>query len=109
MTKKSPEIPGNSIGTAQAHQKWLMKAGNALSMLSEGFERYDEETGVVHSIRFAAPGVERSEWLAIVSVESGDGRQVAFSSGEDFMSCLVTVANRWRNGSLKWRADEYNG
>lgn len=62
----------------------------------------------IHSIKFRNTFGDGSEVMAIIGAfDDAGGPVVAFHSASNFGETVVGVAKRLRNGSLKWRTDEY--
>ncbi len=47
------------------------------------------------------------EVLAILSTDGENGKEVGFGQGEELLDALTNASNRWANGQVKWRKDEY--
>lgn len=60
---------------------------------------------VTLKVRYGAEG----DVLAILKAESGEGKLIAFHSGDTVDEVWQGIANRLRNGSFKWREDKPYG
>lgn len=67
-----------------------------------------ERRGVyIYQIKLRAPTEARPEWFVIVSADVDGKAMVAFHSAPSFRDALVGMINRFGNGSLKWKEDQY--
>lgn len=106
---KSVDIPGNAIATNVAVQRIYIQAGQSIAWLDLSVEANSESSvqllGV--SVRIAEhPG---GEHLFVLKGRYQGERVVSFHQDSSLLSGITGVGNRIRNGSLKWRPDEYEG
>ena len=45
--------------------------------------------------------------LVILTCEGELGGQVAFGQADELMDAVTNAANRWSNGQLRWKEDQY--
>lgn len=107
MTKKTTDIPGNAHGSAVMFERMLAVSGRRLHELAHAIEEQEENGLRVKKVIFKCDGHPRGSWLVIVSAESENGNVVAFHVGEGFIMTIEGLSSKWRNGSLKWKVDEY--
>ena len=90
--------PPNSAGR-------LVRAVDHLGLVME--QRLYRTEGV-KTIRVRGPLDPGDEYLIVVRADADDGTpMVGFHSGVDLASAFIGLANRLRNGTLKWHMDEY--
>ncbi len=104
---RSTDVPGNSVASAQAYQRQLVKASEALMSLEDTLSWYEDEEKWVYSIRVSMPSEDRDEYLGVIKASGVEGDQIAFHQGGTYLETLVGVAQRLKNRTLKWRDDEY--
>lgn len=105
--KKVYDIPGDAMGSAVMHQRMLLKSGQSLHNLAYGTEHMFDQGVRIRRITFKCGGDPRGSWLVIITVVTAEGPLVAFHNGEGLLSAVEGLAARIRNGSLKWKEDEY--
>lgn len=106
MTKPK-DVPGNTLQSQLLFDRELHKVGHRVYDIDSFIQRSVRDKFVVRAIKFRAGKVPGAEWMAIITAYSPDGPVVAFHSGEGFKELVVGLAARLKNGSLKWKADEY--
>lgn len=106
-TKNGQDIPGNAMGSAALHQRMLMASGRKLQQLEHSLENVMDEGVRINRITFKCGGDVRGSWLAIVTAVTAEGPIVTFHSAEGIVSTIEGLSNKLRNGSLKWKEDEY--
>jgi len=47
------------------------------------------------------------DWLAVLSVRQGETWEIAFHAGNEATSALIGIIERARQGTLKWKPDDY--
>lgn len=104
---KGEEYPGNTMMSQAAFDRRLYNHGKHLLELQDGFNKCYLDGNRLRALRLVAPEQEAGEWLAVLTIVQDGEPLVAFSSGFDLVSCLQTLNGRMRNGSLKWKVDEY--
>lgn len=106
MTKYD-EVPGNAMQSQAVFDREVFDTGRRVFDISGFIHRGASDRFVVRSIKFRAGPVPGAEWLVVVTAYSPDGPVVAFHQGADFKTALIGLAARLKNGSLKWKVDEY--
>lgn len=104
---KNQEQPGNAYGSQQLLDQMFHKAGVSLSKIDRVARLGVADWGTLLAVRMVCPKEDGEDWLIVVSVASSEGRQVAFHAGPDLLSAVTGLANRFQNGSLKWKEDQY--
>lgn len=107
MMAKDTGVPGNTWMEQAAFDRMVYDVGKSLMQLAESLSKMNSGTERLVALKLRAPKGPGGEWLAVVSTLVDDERFVAFSSGVDFVVCLQTLGARLRNGSLKWKEDQY--
>lgn len=106
---QSIDVPGNAVATRVAVERIYISAGQSVAWLDLMTEA-DPETSVQLmgvSVRMAEhPG---GEHMFVVKGRYKGERVVAFHGDPSILAGLTGLGNRIRNGSLKWRPDEYEG
>lgn len=98
---------GNSIASAAAFDKEMVRLGLGLIRVDNTLERLFEEDIVVLDIRVRIPEYAGAEFLCICSARIGGEHVVAFSSGTTFIDALRGMLARMENGTVKWSVDKY--
>lgn len=105
--KGMKEVPGNAMESAQRHAEMIYNIGVSMLDLQRAVEHFDDDERELVAIRLKTPGCPNVEVLVVVSCNTKEGRKVAFSSGSDLIAALKTLGARLKNGSLKWKDDQY--
>lgn len=98
---------GNTISAQAAFEREVLKTGSSVFDIEGFIYRGARDRFVVRSIRFRSGPNPGADWLVVITAYSPDGPVVAFHSGDSFKAALVGLSSRLKNGSLKWKADEY--
>lgn len=108
MTKgrHNDEVPGNAYASAVAVQKQMVRLAETVYRLDERLQDLFENEVDIKQIKFIAPRMDKSGWLAVVTATVDGKDAVAFHGGEDFTEALKGVLDRLGNGSLKWKEDK---
>lgn len=106
MVRKK-DVPGNTLQAQLVLDRELQKVGLRVLEIDRFVVRSVPDKFVVRAIKFRAGKVPGAEWMVIITAYSPDGPVVAFHSGDGFREALVGLAARLKNGSLKWKVDEY--
>lgn len=101
------EVSGNVIATQANLEREIAKAGNAVHTMAYLHNLHIQEGVYVRSLRFKAPSDGFGEWLGILSITRPEGNFVAFHRATSLPECVVGMVNRYRNGSLQWKEDDY--
>lgn len=91
-------------------KEYYQRIGAAVVELGRACEGYRDLSMQVIGMSIRAPQFRDGEYLMVVRGLGQDGGMfVAFHSALDIGEVLRGVDARLRNGSLKWRVDEYAG
>ncbi len=104
---KGTETRGNTIASQAAYDRYVYAHGVGVVTMEHLFHKHREAGLQVKALRFKAPGVTDGEWMVIVTATLDKKPVVAFVFGDGFPECLKSLAARWKNGSLKWKEDQY--
>lgn len=104
---KSTDVPGDAMQSALNYQRMVLKLGNKLIDLEVAVSKLHEDGVTVKMIKLKASPNPNGDWLAIVTASTENGEVVAFHSSDDLSSTITGVGAKLRNGSLKWKEDEY--
>lgn len=104
---KDVGVPGNALQEQADMDRRTLKLGIAVRQLEHWCEKLVPDHGIVKAIRFKAPRSVGGEWLVVVQVSTEKGGVVGFHSADDFSEAVKGLSSRLRNGSIKWRDDEY--
>lgn len=108
--KPPGDIPGNAMGSADQHARWLMRIGSDVLEIDRWKWEPTETRPVVTAITIRCDPDADQGVLAVVKGYTPQEAVVAFQREETVADCLVQVGRRLRNGSLKWRRDKpYDG
>jgi hypothetical protein len=99
---------GNTVRAQQVFDQQIQRLGLALGLLdhicSAGWTGEVELLNI--KVRLGSPGGE--ETLVIVTGTWGDGTPVvAFHAAQSPSDAVAGCLNRIRNGTMKWREDQY--
>lgn len=104
---KQKDIPGNTLQSQAVFDREVQKTGSRVYDIDGWVDRSVKDRVVVRAIKFRAGKVPGAEWMVIITAYSPDGPVVAFHAGDGFKDTLVGLAARLKNGSMKWKVDEY--
>lgn len=106
-SNRGRDIPGNSVASAQAFNKELMRTGEALLRFETLADNLANNMFVVTELRVQCPCEKRSDYLVVVKGFGEEGHLVGFCSGDTLHEALRNVVGRLQSGTLKFRKDEY--
>lgn len=97
----------------EAQEKRLLKAastyigrlGEAVMYLEQYIQDPKDDTTFITHISFKVRYGSEGDILAVLRAETGEGKVVAFHSGDRLDDVVLGLASRLRNGSLRWRED----
>lgn len=110
MVKKDrgvSDVPGNAMASAALVQRELMRIGEGVLKVQNELERAEDHDLYLKAIRAKTVDGASGEWFFILTADSGDGPVVSFVHADTLAGGLVTIGNKLRNGSMKWRPDEF--
>lgn len=88
---------------------WQDKLTRMIMRLNEMFTSGELQGAKLRELRARAPQSQGGDVLLIVKVESEGTRFVAFISGEDMETALLSLVNKAHNKSLKFKDDAWPG
>ena len=91
------------LKAAEGH---VARVGDAVMYLALCVEDPPGGDRWLKEIRIKVRYGEEGDVLVVVKAEGSEGNQVAFHSGDRVDDVVIGLANRLRNGSLKWREDK---
>lgn len=95
-------------GLDGGQQKDASKLLRSIRYLDGNMDVPDDRDQRIVKVVIKGPEYYGGEFFSIVAADGDNGEPlVAFHTAESLAGVLVGLGNRVRNGSLKWRADEY--
>lgn len=61
----------------------------------------------LQQVKIRIPAMEHGETMIVLTGASAEGPVVAFHRGDGVSQTLAGAINRYHNGALKWREDQY--
>lgn len=107
MGGRNQEVPGNTIESQRLFERQLYNIGRALLQLESTLEHMESDGTTPKAIRLKFEGGAHGSILAVITAQSGDDPIVGFISSPSISTVLVTLSNQLKNGSLKWKEDQY--
>lgn len=107
MPRNEIEVPGSVLATQANIERIMSKTANLLHWAGGVLDQPDVTGFHLKQIRIKCDLKGGGGWMAVVTALTPNGDQVAFHRGDDFREALEGVLSRIRNGSLKWKDDEY--
>ena len=104
---RTHDVPGNAMATAAKYQEFLMAVGKGWIDLTDALERLAEKEIWVDRITMRGDWDGQTDMLIVLAAAGTEGRVVAFHNVEDAITVWKGLAARIRNGSLKWKEDQY--
>lgn len=106
MTKER-DVPGNSMASALAYQKSLIKQAEALWRFDRILGAYLDEDVRLTAMRVIIPTLDGDEFRIVLKAERGGEKYVAFHAGGTLIEALVGLLARLENKTLKFKEDQY--
>jgi len=103
------EIPGNARGSMLAYQRSMLRIAEQLARAEYVWERLAEGMTEVVSFSVRLPQYAGGEYLVVVRAIQDGKPVVGFHSADTLSEVLRGVLARLTNGSIKWKADKYDG
>lgn len=100
---------GKGVEGHRAFVAQQLKVAEGVMQLEQALVREEEAGMSLHQLKLIAKGSDAVEWLVVLTVDTDNGPKVAFTSASSLVEALVSLGNRLRNRTLKWRDDEYRG
>jgi len=101
------EVPGNVIATQAAYAKFVDRAGQGWIEFVGAVQNLAARGVLVDRVTMKGEWHNGGDMLVVLAARTEAGYMVAFHNVEDPSTMWVALANRIKNGSLKWRDDEY--
>jgi hypothetical protein len=93
---------------SRAHQKALSRSELSVNIFDRAAQGESWGGIEIEAVKFRLANDPMIESLAVITGVGADGGPiVAFHSAIGFAELFVGLAARLRNGSLKWKVDEY--
>ncbi len=93
----------------KAASRLLEKMGKRLEQLDRWVDDPPDSETFIVEVRFKVGGKYGEGVLAIIKVDGGQGKQIAFHGADSLGEALVGLVSRLENGSLKWKEDKPYG
>lgn len=105
---------GTGDNVREAQEKRLLKAaegyicrlGEAVMYIAKHIEDPPDSDTFIKEVRIKVRYGYEGDVLAIIKADRGKDKVVAFQSGDRLDEVVQGLANRLRNGDLKWREDK---
>jgi hypothetical protein len=108
MSKRSHDVPGNAVASAEAVQREVLRRYSVASRFEQAVgRRWDVDDLDIHSIRVRLDSSGSGEHLGIVSATKGGEHFVAFVSGNTLLDVIVNMVTKIENGTLQWKVDQW--
>lgn len=109
-------MSADKVLTEVRERKLLRRAMKLQERMGESvltLDDYITDTGghnrYVVEIRFKVRYADEGDILIVVKRAGEGGKEIAFHSADTLGEAVISLANRMRNGSLKWREDKPYG
>ena len=113
MTKRQSDaghprdVPGNTMQSQVAHDEFVFQLGQAWAKCVRAFAQLEADGLYVKRVSIKGTWSTNTDMLVIITAAGPEGPLVAFHNVDDVFGLWRGLGNRMRNGSLKWRDDEY--
>lgn len=107
MSRRNSEVPGNAMASAALFAKEMVRAGESLYQMEYTLDTLFDKEVVVTSIRIRTPGLTQEGYLVVVNALVLGDAVVGFHGDTTFGKAVIGVIERLRNGTIKWKPDEY--
>lgn len=108
MAKREKRASGNSLRGAVAFQEELAQEALLLRRVERWWNSQEEDEFDLKWLKIRPPREESGEFLLVCAAWVDGASMVAFSSGSSLVDALHSFARRLLNGSVRWKADEYD-
>lgn len=98
---------GNSMASAQAYQRMLVRQGETLIRFEKVWDDYEQEACELTQLRVIFPGIVGGEYRVVLKATMNGEKFVAFHNAPTLLEALVGLVNRLENRSLKFKEDQY--
>ena len=106
--KKNTDVPGDSVGSHQAYVRQLVTSSEILLDFAGVLVCLDDREQYATGLTIRFPQADNPEYLAILRVETPLGKMVAFHAAPTFLETVTGLAQRMRNGTLRFKEDAYD-
>jgi hypothetical protein len=104
---KYTEVPGNSMASAANYARAMVRLAESITDFERQADRLSEEDLLLTSMTVRLPGYDRTDYLLVLRGTTPQGPVVAFHNAPTLWETMEGVVNRLKNGSLKWKEDQY--
>ena len=104
---KDSSVPGNVLASQAIIQREAMKLALAVDRVDHKVHYDDDAPLWLTGMRVKFPVNEGGEYLVVMRGEEVDRGVVAFHAATSLREALRGAFERFMNGSLKWKTDEY--
>jgi hypothetical protein len=104
---KYKEVPGDSMTSAANYARAMVRLAEAITDFERQADRLSESDLLITSMTIRCPGFDRGDYLLVLRGTTPDGAVVAFHNAPTLWETLEGAVNRLKNGSLKWKEDQY--
>jgi len=101
------DVPGNAMESQRQYVQALVRQAEVLLRIEKHADHLFEEGFELVRITLRFPTTERGSYMAVVAANDSGKAVVAFHDAPTLMECLVGVAERLENRSLKFKEDKY--
>lgn len=105
---KATKATLNHLGD-RAYQNAMMLLGAKVTEFDSLFDALWDKGVYIRSLRFKLPTEDDPRYLVVIKADTEQGSVVGFHGDDGFAATLQGTLNRLRNGSIKWKVDEYGG
>ncbi len=91
----------------RAHKKWLSGLANGLNHIDNYVDEVQEGKPTLTRFTVRCDPDDEEGVLVVCKGYIGTEWHVAFHRGDTVSEAISGLGNRLRNGSLRWRVDEY--
>jgi hypothetical protein len=108
MSKTSgKDIPGNSLASAQAVARTLIRQAETIAMMEFCTRDWEDADTYMGNMTIKFPTYERSEYMIVARCQKEGQALVCFHNAPTFLEVVSGFCERLRNGTLKWKEDQY--
>jgi len=107
--RQGRDVPGNTVASQAMFDGWVHDVGKGWLDLLRACEAEAKAGRLITRITIRGVVTQGAGLLVILAASGDDGATVAFHNVDEVSTMWRGLANRMRNGSLKWRPDEYAG
>lgn len=104
---KYKEVPGDSVTSAANYARAMVRLAEAIVDFERQADRLAETDLFIQSMTIRLPSYDRAEYLLVLRGTTPDGAVVAFHNAPTLWETIEGTVNRLKNGSLKWKEDQY--